>query len=789
MDSERLDEVALLRARVAELEARVASAEQERHPGLRVAGVPISWDLDRGTFDFFGLPGVMMWIDTTVAGLLMGMQTMVGHERFALCLQAEGRKGVQGDIDFLRRFPDFQSGWQAFADTFAAAGWGRWEVESLDLAGREARFRISDSWEGRSQAAMGVCLGSGILAGKLAGLCQHLFGTPCWAEQTHFLARGDAYDGFLVTPSSRTVEGEIERLLETDAATRADMAVALQRLREEVAERTRAQEALQKVRDELEIRVEERTRELADEVTERRRAEELFRRIAEGIPEPLAIFSTPDFRCLYLNPAFQTVLGYSQEDVPDGEAWFQLAYPDPERRAVAQLQVGEIVRQGRRDAGFETVIRCAGGRDREFGFRFISLEAQRYLVLAEDLTERKRTQQERERLTERLHRSQKMEALGMLAGGVAHDLNNLLSGLVTYPDLLLDSLPPDHPMHGPLTLIQGAGLRAAAVVEDLVTIARGVAVPREVCDLNRVVEGYLASPEFGQLVRAHPKVQIQTRLQPELLRILGAPGHLRKALANLVINAVEAGGRHVRIVTENRYVDAASPQRDDLPAGEYAVLIVEDDGPGIPAADLGRIFEPFFTKKVMGRSGTGLGLAVVWNTVQDHRGQIHVDSGPAGTRFEFSVPATRAPLPGAASPMDVTLARGHGERVLVVDDEESQRQIACELLRSLGYHAEAVAGGEQALRRLEEEPFDLVLLDMIMPRGLSGRETYERILQIRPGQKAIIASGCAETEDVRETQRLGAGAFLRKPYRRGQLGITIRNLLGPVDPHRGLTVR
>lgn len=634
----------------------MSPSESAPRPAVQVNQVPICWDPDQGTFEFHGLPGVMMWVDTTVAGLLLGIQSMVGPERFALCLQGEGRKGVEADIAYLESFPDFATGWKAYADAFAAAGWGRWEVETLDREARKGCFRIWNSWEGRSQAAIGACWGSGMVAGKLAGLCQHLFGTPCWAEQTHFLARGDAYDGFLVTPSARTIESEMERLLETDEATRADTAVALERLRKEVQERTRAQAELQKIREELEIRVEERTRELAE----------------------------------------------------------------TNRRLLAEVA-------------------------------------------------------ERERLAERLHRSQKMEALGLLAGGVAHDLNNLLSGLVSYPDVLLEGLPPESPMRGPLTVIQQSGLRAAAVVEDLLTIARGVAVPRELCELNQVVQDYLGSAEFGDLVRQHPHVQIQTRLQPDLLRMTASPGHLRKSLANLVINAVEAGGTRVRVTTGNRYVDAPI---DDLPAGEYAVLAVEDDGPGIPAEDLGRIFEPFFTKKIMGRSGTGLGLTVVWNTVQDLQGHVHVDSGPGGTRFEISLPATRAAAVGPASPADVTLSRGRGERVLVIDDEESQRQIACELLRSLGYSAESAASGEAAIARLEQETFDLILLDMIMPRGLGGRETYERILQVRPGQKAIIASGCAETEDVLETQRMGAGAFLRKPYRRGALGITIRNVLG-----------
>lgn len=780
------DEVTRLRARVADLEARLARATDPQHPGLEVNRVPIQWDTGRGTFEFLGLPGVMMWIDTTMAGLLAGVQAMVGPERFALCLQGEGRKGTEADIEFLRRYPSFEEGFHPYAETFAAAGWGRWEVESLDLEGRQARFRIWDSWEGRSQSALGVCWGSAILAGKLSGLCTHLFGTPCWAEQTHFLARGDAYDGFLVTPSSRTLESEMERLLVADAATRADMAVALQRLRVEVAERKAAQDALQAIREELEVRVEERTQELAtanrqlrEEVAERRRAENQFRRIAEGIPQPLAILSLAAARGEYVNPAFERIFGSLDHEVPDWDSWFLMTRPDPSDREAAARRVRDLLTQGATDARYEDRIRCVSGEDRDFELRFILLESGRYLVLAQDLTEQRRLEKERERLSERLHRSQKMEALGMLAGGVAHDLNNQLSGLVTYPDVLLESLPPGSPLHQPLTVIQQAGIRAAAVVEDLVTIARGVAVPRELCDLNQVVEGYLASPEFRDLLRTRPGLGVAPRLGPDLLAVLGSPVHLRKSLANLVLNAVEAleaGGR-VRITTENRQV----PQHEEVPAGEYVLLTVEDDGPGIRREDLGRIFEPFFTKKVMGRSGTGLGLAVVWNTVQDHHGHIQVHSDEQGTRFEIFLPATRT-APEAEMPAEgATVPRGRGERVLVVDDEEAQRDIASAMLRALGYDSQAAASGEEAVDLLAREPFDLVLLDMIMPQGWSGRETYERMLEVRPGQKAIIASGYAETEDVRETQRRGAAAFLRKPYRLATLATAMRAALGSSD--------
>lgn len=204
---------------------------------------------------------------------------------------------------------------------------------------------------------------------------------------------------------------------------------------------------------------------------------------------------------------------------------------------------------------------------------------------------------------------------------------------------------------------------------------------------------------------------------------------------------------------------------------------VYDSGPGISKDDLEHIFEPFYSKKILGRSGTGLGLAVVWNTVQDHKGYINVDSSPAGSRFDIYLPATREDVAVTPAPLSIESYRGSGQTILVVDDEATQRDIACRMLTHLGYEASAAANGAEAIALRRDRPFDLLVLDMIMPGGMGGRQTFERIVAHRPGQRAVIASGFAETDEVRETQRLGAGAFIRKPYTLEQLGLAIRSEL------------
>jgi PAS domain S-box-containing protein len=213
---------------------------------IQVSGIHMKWNPRRGTCTFEKMPVAMMWVDTTLAGLMSGVQAMVGTERFLLALQSEGRKSVETDWEVISQFPDFREGFKAIANIAAVAGWGEWLLTSIDEMKKECRFRVTDSWEGRYQKALGVCWGSGMIAGKMAGYCSKLFGTNCWADQTAFIARGDAFDEFVVSPSSRIIETEIDNLLASDKATRADMAVAILRLKKEITDRQRAEQALRK---------------------------------------------------------------------------------------------------------------------------------------------------------------------------------------------------------------------------------------------------------------------------------------------------------------------------------------------------------------------------------------------------------------------------------------------------------------------------------------------------------------------------------------------------------------
>ena len=402
------------------------------------------------------------------------------------------------------------------------------------------------------------------------------------------------------------------------------------------------------------------------------------------------------------------------------------------------------------------------------------------VIYNRDLSRHKQAEKETKRLQSQLLGAQKMEALGTLAGGVAHDLNNVLGGIVSYPELLLMQLPEDSPLRKPLLTIQQSGQKAAAIVQDLLTLARrGVAVT-EVVDLNQVILDYFLTPEYERLKSFHLNVGYETHLEKNLLTIMGSPVHLSKTIMNLISNAAEAtaDGGKVIVSTENRYIDLPTKGYDSVEAGDYAVLKVSDTGTGISSEDMDKIFEPFFTKKVMGRSGTGLGMSVVWGTVKDHKGFIDVKSTEGkGTTFKLYFPVTRDATLKEKAAIPFEAYKGSGEKILIVDDVEEQREIASMLLTELGYYPSAVSSGEMAVQYMQKNSANLLILDMIMDPGINGLDAYKKILKLHPGQKAIVVSGFSETNLVKEAQKLGVGAFIKKPFILEDIGVAVRNEL------------
>lgn len=521
----------------------------------------------------------------------------------------------------------------------------------------------------------------------------------------------------------------------------------------------------QRRQEEIEALVEQRTDEL-------RMSEERLYALSEASFE--AIFLAEKGICLEQNRAAEAMFGYSLEEAVGRHINMWIGPDDRDRVTRFTLEKEERPYEAtalRKDGStFPAQIQT---REARYRGRKVRVSAVR------DLTEQKRAERDQQVMEDKLRRSQKMEALGLMAGGVAHDLNNILSGIVNYPELILMGLPEDSPLAKPIKAIRESGRNAAAVVDDLLTLARGVSSARENNNLNTIVAEYLDSPEFHTLQGLHSHVAFRFEREPNLLNISCSTIHIKKTVMNLVTNAAEAIRERGEIIvsTRNQYCDSHLPGYPEMQQGEYVVLSVADSGMGIPEESLERIFEPFYSRKVVGRSGTGLGLAVAWNTVHDHGGGITVQSSSHGTIFELYFPATRENLSTIPEFVDIEQFKGHREKILVVDDDEGQRTIALQILSLLNYSGHAVDSGEEALHYLSGEKVDLVILDMVMTPGINGCETYRRILELHPGQKSIITSGFSESTDVQQTLALGARRFVKKPYLIGMIAAVIQDTL------------
>ena len=514
-----------------------------------------------------------------------------------------------------------------------------------------------------------------------------------------------------------------------------------------------------------------------------KKSEERYRSLVENADE--AILVIQDGMVKFANSIAVQAFGYSPQELMSLPI-FELIYPE-DRNAVIERYIQKIKGDTSPTRHTYRVI-PKNGQVVWIEISSVQIDWEgrpATLNLITDVTKRRKVEEEKKNLEERLNRAEKMEALGQLAGGVAHDLNNVLGALTGYAELLMMEIPKEQRARGYAEKILQSTEKGAAIIQDLLTLARRGVTISNVVNLNDVVSIFLKTPVFEKIKSHHPRVTFMAECQDNLLNIKGSVVHLEKTLMNLVSNAAESinGQGEVTIRTLNRYLDKTIMGYDEVREGDYVVLEVSDSGIGISATDREKIFELFYTKKVMGRSGTGLGLSIVWGTVKDHAGYIDVYSTVGlGSTFTLYFPVTREEPPAMQKVIPLEEYQGLGESVLVVDDIAEQRDVASGLLSRLGYKVHTAASGEEAVNYLRENRSDILVLDMIMTPGIDGLETYQKILEIHPKQKAILVSGFSETERVREAQRLGAGAYVKKPYVMEKIGMALREELNRQQP-------
>lgn len=415
---------------------------------------------------------------------------------------------------------------------------------------------------------------------------------------------------------------------------------------------------------------------------------------------------------------------------------------------------------------------------------------------ATDITEKLEAEKERVRLTERLVAAERMEALGRLAGGVAHDLNNVLCGIVGYPDLMMKRVNlSDEVLVRQLNAMKLSGQKASRIVDDLLSLTRRNTRSKDMLptDLFSLFREFLASPEFLNIRKSHKNISISINAPETVPLITGQRGQLEKVIMNLINNSIEAmiDGGELRIdfsvieLQDETEIFIGDYLAEPLVPGNYLMIRIQDSGKGFEPTEALRIFEPFYTGKTQGRSGTGLGLAVVWGVIEDHDARISVETEPGkGSAFTLFFRLQNEDITSGISE-DIRKPRdypdGHGRRILVVDDEEDQRELMSEILGDSGFSVLKAASGQECIDIYNEFAPELVIMDMILGNGMDGHETLARIKALDSNVKALVVSGYTNIRNVQMVQELGFVHFLAKPYTPKLLLNAVHNIFEEED--------
>ncbi len=380
---------------------------------------------------------------------------------------------------------------------------------------------------------------------------------------------------------------------------------------------------------------------------------------------------------------------------------------------------------------------------------------------------------EKKAMEKQIWQHQKMEAIGTLAGGIAHNFNNLLMNIMGLTGLILAGTGDDHPAHADLKLIEQEVVKGSALTKHLLSLGRGGAFVPKPIDLN-----VLLDKAARLFCRTRTGITITRKLVPDLPPVEVDPGQLEQVLLNLMVNAWQAMSRQGEMTLASGAVTLSEAFCEPYgrPPGRYVHLSLTDTGTGMDEPTMARIFEPFFTTKEVGQ-GTGLGLATVYAIIKQHRGIIRVDSQPGrGTTFHIFLPVS-AKAAVCEPCRDDSIRRGSGT-VLLVDDEDGVRTVAGRILQQLGYQILMAPSGPRALEiyRQEGDRIDLVILDMLMP-GMGGSETFQQLQGIDPGVRVLLSSGYSLDGETQQVMAAGARGFIQKPYRLAALSHKVAEIL------------
>lgn len=510
---------------------------------------------------------------------------------------------------------------------------------------------------------------------------------------------------------------------------------------------------------------------------ESKRGEELYRTLIDSSPDAIVIYDL-EGHVKYVSPVFTRIFGWTQEELVDKRVPF---VPETERAGTMSL-IRDLLEKGIACQGYETKRYTKDGRLMD-----ISVSASRYhdhegkpagmLVTLRDISTRKA-------LEAQLFQAHKMEAIGTLAGGVAHDFNNILQAITGFAQLLMMGKDPGDPDYPKIHAIEQAARKAGDLTRQLLVFSRKVEAKLRPLDLNHEVEQVQRLLE-----RTIPKmIGIELHLSGDLGIINGDPVQIEQVMMNLAVNARDAmpdGGRLI-FRTERVALDAGfSLSHPGAVPGEYALLSISDTGHGMAPDVLDHIFEPFYTTKEAGK-GTGLGLAMVYGIVKGHGGYIHCSSRVGeGAVFDLYFPFLQMEIGQAREETpEGQIPRG-SERILLVDDEESLLEIGKETLKRHGYHVLTANSGEAAIEAYDRnrKTVDLVILDLNMP-GMGGLKCLAVLRDMNPKARVIVASGYLADDQLRESVRFGASAFVAKPYKLSELLRAVREVLDRVQPSR-----